>query len=330
MYVCIIELIPDSMKTNNTETTEGTEFLSVIMANYRVILIFITCSCLAAAIITFFTPKEYISSAVIFPTESNSLDDVIRNPQFGYDVEADRLIQLLDSRMIRDSIIRKFNLIKYYDIDKSDNDWDYQLTQKFHKDITFTKTVFMSVIISARSRFPEMSAEIVNEIVSRIGKVREKLLKSNVYFALSSMQKEYNSLKSDLDSLSGVLDRLTRNRSDIKQYVQTEKYVSLIFDKKQMANDEAGKALQLVVNQYNIKLSWFYDVQNRLKNAVLMSQRPLPSVYIIDSGKPSYKKVYPKYSVNLLIAFIASSIFISFFFFFIQKFRNFKSNFKTE
>jgi capsular polysaccharide biosynthesis protein len=314
------------MENNKTEAKEGVEFLSVLMSNYKPIFAFVACTCIAAAIITFFIPKEYTSSAVIFPTDSNSLDDVIRNPQFGYDVEADRLIQLLDSRMIRDSIVRKFDLVKYYDIDKSNAAWDYQLTQKFKKDITFTKTVFMSVIISARSRDPEMSAKMVNEIITLISKVREKLLKSNVYFAISSMQREYNSLKSDLDSLSRVLDGLTSNRNDVRQYVQTEKYISLIFDKKQMGDDEAGKSLQLVVNQYNVKLSWFYDIQNKLKNAVLMSQRPFPLVYVIDAAKPSYKKSYPKYSINLLVAFTGSLIFISFLFFFLHKIRNFRSN----
>jgi capsular polysaccharide biosynthesis protein len=325
MYICHFVSISEDMATNKSESKEWTEFLSVIMVNYRLILGFIACACIAATIITFFIPKQYTSSAVIFPTESNSLDDAIRNPQFGYDVEADRLIQLLESRMIRDSIVKKFNLVQYYDLDKSENDWDYKLMKKFQRDISFKKTEFMSVIISARSRDPQMSAKIVNEIISLIGKIRETLLKSNVYLALSSLQKESNSLKSDLDSLSGVVDGMTRNRNDIKQYLQTERYISLIFDKKQMADDEAGKALQLIVNQYNVRLSWFYDVQTRLKNAVLMSHRPLPSVYIIESAVPSFKKSYPRFSVNLVIAFIGSSIFISFFLFFIKKIKNFRS-----
>jgi len=318
------------METHQPEKKEWSEYISIIRYNYRLIAGFIFCSCLAAAIVTYFIPKEYTSGAIVFPTETNSLEDVIRNPQFGYDVEADRLIQLLDSRLIRDSIVSKFNLLEYYKIDKSDADWYDQLRKKFGKDINFTKTIYMSVIISARSRDPEMSAMMVNEIISLIGKIREKLLKSNVYKAVSALQLEYNILKSDMDSLSGILNDMTRTRKDIQQYLQTEKYVSLIFDKKQMADDAAGKALQLVVNQYNIKLTWFYDVQNKLKNAVLTSQRPLPSVYVIESAVPSYKKSYPKYSINLLIAFTGSFIFISFLLFIMQKIRNLKANFKSE
>jgi capsular polysaccharide biosynthesis protein len=314
------------MENNTSKPTEWVDFFKVVTVNYRIILIFVLCTCLVSVIITLFIPKEYTSTAVIFPTESNSLDDAIRNPQFGYDVEADRLIQLLESRMIRDSIVKKFNLVKYYDLDRSDIDWDYKLTKKFQRDITFKKTEFMSVIISVRTRVPEMSAGIANEIISQIGKIREKLLKSNVYLALSSLRKESDLMKSDLDSLAGVVDRLTHNRSDVRQYVQTERNISLIFDKKQMADDAEGKALQLVVDQYNTRLTWYYDVQTRLKSANLMSQRPLPSVYIIESAVPSFKKSYPKFSINLLIAFASSSVFISFLLFFIHKIRNLRSN----
>ena len=310
------------MEINKTETKDFVEFFSVIKQNYRLILIFISCSCLAVAIGTYSIPRQYTSSTIIYPTFSNSLEDVIRNPQFGSDVEADRLLQLLESRSIRDSIVRKFDLVKYYDIDKSDRDWQFQLTKKFQKDITFTKTALMSLVISARSRDPEMSAQVVNEIILLLSKIREKLFKRNVYIALASFKKEFEALKSGLDSMSGVLNRMTRTRKDVQQYLQTEKYVSLIFDKKQLADDDAGKALQLSVNQYNVKLSWFYDVQNSLKYAALMSQRPLPSVYVIESAEPSYNKSYPNYSINLLIAFSGSSVFISFLLFLIQKIRN--------
>jgi uncharacterized protein involved in exopolysaccharide biosynthesis len=318
------------MEIKKPETKEWVEFLSVVEANYRLVLIFVACSCLAAAVVTFFIPKQYTSSAVVFPTESNSLEDVIRNPQFGYDVEADRLIQLLQSRMVRDSIVRKFGLVQYYQMDTTAQDWDYKLARKFRRDITFTKTEFMSVIISARTKDPELSAKIANEIIRLIGTVREKLLKSNVFVALASLQKEYDALTSDLDSLSRVVDKLTRGRRDIRQYLQTENSVALIFDKQQMSDDEAGKALQLVVNQYNVRLTWFYDVQNKLKNTVLVSQRPLPSVYVVESAVPSYKKSFPKYSINLMIAFAGSLIFITLLLFFMHKIRNVRLNLKHE
>ncbi len=314
------------METQKKDKSEWSEFISLIMEHYRLILLIVALSCAAAVVITFFIPKEYTSSAVIFPTDTNSLDDVLHNPQFGYDVEADRLIQLLQSRQVRDSIVRKFDLVSYFDIDWTDPALDYKLKTKYEKYIKFEKTIYMSVIIDARTRNPELSAKIANEIISQVGKLRERLLKQNVYLAQASLQKEYYSLKHDLDSLGNIVNQVTGERKSVRQYVQADRYISLIIDKEQMSNYESGKALQLMVDQYNAKLSWFYDVQNRLKNANLMSQRPLPSVYIIESAVPSFKKTYPKYSTNLLLAFAGSILFITLLLWFIEKLKGFRAN----
>ena len=307
------------------EKKESLEFFKVIVNNYILILSVIGVSCVASVVVTFFIPKEYISTAVIFPTESNAIEDVIRNPQFGYDVEADRLIQVLQSRSIRDSIIKRFNLEDYYDIDKSKPDWYDRLQKKYEQDITCTKTVFMSIVISVRTKNPVMSADIANRIILLVNIIREKLLKQNLFLALNALQSEYYSIKNELDSLGNVINGLTQKTSSIRQFIQNDRYISLIYDKTQLHDAETAKSVQLLISQYNLKLGWFYDIQSKLKNATLMTQRPLPSVYVIETAIPSYKKSYPRYSINLLLAFAGSFIFISFTLYFYHKIRFIRS-----
>jgi tyrosine-protein kinase Etk/Wzc len=307
------------------EKNESLDYLRIIIKNWIFILIFVCVTCVTAFIVTLFIPKEYTTTAVVFPTETNAIEDVIRNPQFGYDVEADRLIQVLQSRSIRDSIIKYYNLETYYDIDKDKPDWYSRLQKKYEEDITCTKTVFMSVVISVRNRDPEKAADIANRIISLVNATREKLLKQNLFLALHALKKEYNIIKNDLDSLTNVVNDMTRTKSGMKQFIQNERYISLIFDKTQFNDAETAKALQLVINMYNLKLGWFYDIQSKLKNAELMSQRPLPSIYVIESAIPSFKKSYPKFSINLLVAFVGSFIFISFTLYFYHKIRYIRS-----
>jgi capsular polysaccharide biosynthesis protein len=323
-YICITTK-ESHMDIFEKERQEGIDFIRVVLRNHRMILIFVAVACLATGIITWFIPKEYTSSGIVFPTETNSIDDVIRNPQFGYDVEADRLIQILSSRQIRDSISARFRLLDYFGIDTTDTDWYDQLKKKYEREVTFSKTTYMSIVISARTRSPEMSAEIVNTIIALANSTRDRLLKQNILLATKSLERESSILKMDLDSLSGVVDRLMSNKPGLRQFIQTDRYISMVFDKQQLGDDQTAQALQIVINQYNVRLSWYYDVQSRLKNANLIEARPLPSVYVIETAVPSYKKSFPHLSLNLLVALAGSFLFISFGLFFYDKIKELRT-----
>jgi uncharacterized protein involved in exopolysaccharide biosynthesis len=278
--------------------------------NRKLVASFVIFATIATLIVSLFIPKEYTSSATVFATETNSLDDAIRNPQFGYDVEADRLIQMLNSRGIRDSIIQKFALIEYYKADTTVPDWYYRLCRKYSKDITCAKTVYMSVVISARTKNPRMSAEIVNTIIGEVNRSRERLLKQNVYQAIASLEQEYLVLKRDLDSLNRMITGVARDQNEVTQFMHSEKYLSLIMDKSKLEHYETSRAMQLLVNHYNMRLSLFYDTEVKLKYARLAVLRPLPSVYVVEKAYPSYRKTYPTLSINVLIAFGGSLFFI--------------------
>ena len=311
------------MELFEKENKEKLEFFAVVRKKIRIILLLVCISTIAALILTFFIHPKYTSFTLVFPTESNSIDEVVRNPQFGYDVEADRLIQLLKSWDIMDSITKKFDLIQYYRIDKSDPDWYDELQKKYEEDITINRTVYMSVRISATTKSPQMSAAIVNSMVLLVNKTREKLLKQNTLIATADLQEEYNSLKKDLDSLSFVIGTVSRNKPGFRQFVQTDRYIYMVRDNNQIENIDA-RGLQLFISQYNLKLGWFFDVQNKLKNARLMSRRPLPEVYVLQKAIPSYKKASPSFLVNILFAVIGSFIFFSVLFFIIDKIRSFR------
>lgn len=298
------------MEGSEYHRTDGLALFRIIYMNRKLVASFVIFATIATLIVSLFIPKEYTSSATVFATETNSLDDAIRNPQFGYDVEADRLIQMLNSRGIRDSIIQKFALIEYYKADTTVPDWYYRLCRKYSKDITCAKTVYMSVVISARTKNPRMSAEIVNTIIGEVNRSRERLLKQNVYQAIASLEQEYLVLKRDLDSLNRMITGVARDQNEVTQFMHSEKYLSLIMDKSKLEHYETSRAMQLLVNHYNMRLSLFYDTEVKLKYARLAVLRPLPSVYVVEKAYPSYRKTYPTLSINVLIAFGGSLFFI--------------------
>ena len=73
--------------------------------------------------LTFFVPKKYLSTAIIYPYNSHTRGDLVVNPQFGFEVETEQLLQLLESKSMRDRTIEKFKLYEYYELDTNSKSW---------------------------------------------------------------------------------------------------------------------------------------------------------------------------------------------------------------
>lgn len=85
-------------------------------------------------------PSKFRSNGIIYPSNPYNRDELISNPQFGYDIEAERLVQLLESRSMRDKVVEKYDLIDYYEIDSTVNGWRGLLTERYVNDVQFERS----------------------------------------------------------------------------------------------------------------------------------------------------------------------------------------------
>lgn len=288
------------------EKTDSVELLGFLYKKWKIILGFVLLSLVVTTIITFFIPKRYGSYAIVFPVSNNNLESVIESPLFGYDIEADRMIQLLESDEVRDSVTQKFNLLSYYGIDKSDPGWRDELVDRFVDDITFVRTPYMSIIISAETEKPELSAEIANYIMDYSDGIRTRIFKSNQLLAFRSIEKEYNEKKMVIDSLKNKMEKLRESsQSDLIAILNPQGMVQ--------ASGSAGKSggnseFERTLNQYLFEQSQFNELGSRYAKAKSSNDRPITKSYVVNRAKPSYKKISPSYKVNLAISGVTTLV----------------------
>lgn len=261
---------------------------------------FITGAVLGATI-TFFIPKKYVSTAIVYPYSSHTKNDIVGNPQFGYEVETEQLMQLLESQGMRDRTIKEFKLYNYYGIDTNRPAWRSELTLEYIEDITFFRSRYLSVVISARTRDPKLSAKIANYQLEEINNYRQQIFDRN--------------RKNELMSSKGLLDSVTvllNNLKDSIYSIKTDKSELLYAFLENLDNENYDAAgfvddprLEQLVDKYVYEsrrrdvLRGDYDKKKEQYDA------PLPSVYTIDKAEPNYKKVSPSYVLNTLFgAFI--------------------------
>lgn len=298
---------------------ETIRFLRFIYQKRKPVLTCFFAALVITGIVTAMLPKRYSSSAIIFPVYNNNLESVIDNPVFGYDVEADRLLQLLESDEVRDSVVGKFHLEKYYEIDKANPDWNDRLRQKFLNDVDFERTQYMSIVIKVATKQPVLSADIANYIIHLADGVRARIFKKNELTAFRQVEKEYLVKKNKVDSLKKQIGALRGNsNSDLVALINMQGNVqSLAGEIKGGISTELERSL----NQYIFEQSSLNEITLRYEKAKAHYESPVTQVYVVDHAQVSYKKVSPSYLLNLGLAGFCSLVFSISFLLFLEKLR---------
>jgi Chain length determinant protein len=248
--------------------------------------------------ITFFIPKTYVSTAIVYPYSSHTKDDIIGNPQFGYELETEQLMQLLESKSMRDRTVKHFKLYKYYELDTNDAGWESQLTLRYVNDVTFFRSKYLSVVVNAQMKDPKLSAAIANFQIDEVNKYREQIFEEN-------RLKELNSAKHQLDVITLRLNIL----SDSIYAIKTDKSELLYNFMENLDNEnyDAGvfvddPRLESIIQRYVIAYRTHNHLMEVYKTKQLQYETPLPSVYAVDRAQPTYKKASPSFLINGLVS----------------------------
>jgi capsular polysaccharide biosynthesis protein len=313
------------MFDNNTETSLN--IIKTIYSKRKLLIILLVGAFIASIVVTKLTPKRYKASGTVYAVNSNAYNDIIYNPTFGKEIDADRLIQLFESNFVTDSIIREFNLAEYYKVDPADPMAQYYLYENYKSDIEFSRTRYLSVTIRATTKNAELSANIVNRLINLIDSEREKILKTNVKLITENYRKEYNSKRKSVDDLLNKIYALSNKKGNSSQsplFKNREKFMeerqknTHIYPGdegvKQISKTNQTQEVESLINDYYFMQGRMNFARQKLDEAETKLNQPIPSVYKISLAKPIHKKVSPSMMVNailfVMITLVLSLLFI--------------------
>ena len=98
----------------------------------------------------------YKSSAVVYPSNISPYSD---------ENETEQMVQILQSRDIRDSVIMKFNLARHWKIDSTYQYFMSSLDFVFSQRVKVTKTPYEAVSIQVWDPDPRMACDVVNAML---------------------------------------------------------------------------------------------------------------------------------------------------------------------
>jgi len=230
--------------------SEGTRFLKFLYKWRKILIIALIVSAAASVIVTLLIKSEYESTGIIFATPTNSPEKILVEPQFGYDVDADWLMQVLKSDIVKDTLVKLYGLVDYFSLDTGSQNWHDELNKRYRKMINYERTRYMSIEITCRTRNPELSASLVNTVIDKIDGIRERIFKENTHRAVLHYE---NTFFDKMHLINHLVDSIYILRND-----NTSKSLSLLHNqiREKQAELEADRdKLNKMRNDYN-----FYDL----------------------------------------------------------------------
>jgi len=325
------------MRNNNVENEDFNSFnLILFLYRWRKLLIIFT---LAAAILSFiftlpfFITPKFRSSVILFPTSSNSVSKALLSEnadskqdilEFGYEEQTEQMLQMLNSNKIRDRIIKKFDLMKHYDIDPNSSYKNTKLNREYDKNITFRRTEFMAVEIAVLDKDPQMAADVANNIADLLDSIKNEIQHERAMKGYKIVAAEYLKLQTQIKVMEDSMTVL--RKLGVHDYETQVEMINQQLAKELAKNNKAGiKALDDKLNVLALYGGPYVSLRDALENdrkqlslikskyeeAKIDAEEVLPQKFIVNSAFKAERKSYPIRWLIVLVTTVSSFLLIS-------------------
>jgi len=320
---------------SNTENNSDFSFSSFSLFGYILKkLKFLAMVALVAAIVSaaasFLITPKFKSKVVLFPAASTPLSQVLltdyptnKNIEgFGEEEEAEQVLQVLNSDLVKDKIIGKYDLLTHYAVKPDSKTRKTELYKGFESNVSFRRTEFNSIEISVLDSDPVMAANMANDISDLIDTVMNNIRKNRVRQALKIVEYEYNTYQLKVKLMEDSITTLRKNGiNDYEVSVDrlTEGYAKALINNNTNAAEKIDKRLRAMspasTNYVSIRerLKGEYGKLINLRSRYIAMkvevEQMLPTTFIVDRAFASDKKASPIRSLIIILS-VLSAIFL--------------------
>jgi uncharacterized protein involved in exopolysaccharide biosynthesis len=289
--------------TPSNPDTDGAHAIRFLFRNRITYLLVLVLAGIGGVIVSAMMTPKYFSYAIVYPAQNLSIESVVDNPVFGYDVEADRLLQIMYSEEILDSCAQKFDLYTKMDLDPNDLESREILKGKFYEEVSFSRSQYVSIVVSATTPDPQLSADIANYIVSLTDGIRSRIYKENLQIVYKSLEKEYQEKLGYVNLLSDSVTAL-RAQTSVEVLALMNNQIVLKSNNPEASKEQTN--LERLINNYMFEQTRVNALAERYNKAKTQYERPSTKVFVVQYAKPTFKQRVPDYPSNVLITILCS------------------------
>lgn len=233
---------------------------------------------------TFITPK-FKSEAIVYP---NGLSE------FSDETYTEQMLQVMESQEIVDSVVKIFNLMEHYGIDKEYKYAKTALMGEYHDRISISKTPYDAVKIKVLDNDPQLACDIANEIIRLYDVKFEIIHKTKKWENVRSFERQLKQKTAFIDSLSKELANIT-DEGNILNYQYLSKGNSTAYFTGNTDSDNSGKISKAIalVEMIASETAIYSDVRQFYEEELRQAQGEMTYSNVISYPYVADKKATP-------------------------------------
>jgi len=300
---------------NSNYTTENIQFemekyfnsfnlLKLIVKWKYHLLVIVGASALLATIFSgpFFITPMFKSVAIAYPANIEPFSD---------ESESEQMLQVLNSHEIMDSVIKKYNLAKHYEVDVTYPYYQTIMYYKYKQNVTISKTSYESVMIEVQDKNPDTAANMADAILHFYDKKIASMHKSKYKEVIEMYSKQIANKQKSLDSLKNIMYVLGTEYGIFEYDYQSQEIMRAFLktggsgatnskeaDKLYKSMQEKSGQLVEVVEMIQNESAAYVDLKQDLEMTQRFYNSNMTYSNIVAKPFPADKKSYPVVAVS--------------------------------
>ncbi|WP_027419233.1 Wzz/FepE/Etk N-terminal domain-containing protein [Crocinitomix catalasitica] len=197
---------------SQNQNYNSSELISFLWQKRKHLIIITALAFVISIGVSLYMTPYYMARAIVFPTKSNSVDfsSNSRNSvvEFGDEADAERLLQVLVSPEIRDSLTLKYDLYTHYEVDTAEAHAKFEFQKKYEQNIHFDRTRYNSINIDVLDTEPKKAMLIANDIVRLVDTVMNRMIRERAQGPKFAVEYEVDLIRREMGDYSEKLKSL--------------------------------------------------------------------------------------------------------------------------
>ncbi|HAP68944.1 MAG TPA: hypothetical protein DCR04_04345 [Flavobacteriales bacterium] len=317
-----------------SEYKNNSELLGLLLKWWKQLAIISVIAIVVSAVFSssFIITPKYQSFAVLYPANIIPM---------GTETQTEQMMQVLESDVIRDSVVSMYHLYEAYQIDPEGKSARTELINQYQENVVYSKTEFESVVIEVLDEDPVQARDMVHSIITFFNSKERSLQQEKSLELVKILDTQLKKKKAEMDSMDAILTGIRQDYGILDYSLQTEyateRYLEVISTPSKKMNakeiepllnalkEKGGEFMALNEHLWRVR-GGYNDLKEQLEAAQRDVEKNLTYCNIITNPVVADKKAYPIrwliVTVSVLATLLVSILFLGI----MENFREIEAN----